>query len=244
MRPETVPKYAMNVGNAGRLGVFAATHRFFTPALPYLFGRFTDAVLADFLGQYKKPCPIAHRHFARPVFHGMTAPDGDGEWNHVLWCVEAEAYPALEAHLLSAVTVDHAHQTLYRIGAQDVTIPDPLALDRGSPAPHALDVVVFGVDASAAAYSVRPPHDPPLWSSARYLPCVVRHPPRTATVALSRAVFDGGGPADVAAAVDALPHRGESVTHPMEHGDVRMGDDVPGRDRLLAELAAYKKENP
>lgn len=188
-----VEKFEMTFGGAEGLHCFTDEVQFFTPALLYMYGRFTDEPLAQFMNEQDGGLQVMHRRFQQPIFKGFEAPmTGNKDWNYVLWGVVKEKYKALENYLLSVSFTASAEGWLSRIGAQDVTILDPLAVDQATivslTAPR-ISIVVWGVDSSLAALSVE------MSPGAVFeMPRLKRHPPQEETVAEAKALFAGRDP--------------------------------------------------
>ena len=114
---------------------------------------------------------------------------GNKDWNHVLWGVVKDKYKALENYLLSVSFTAAAEGWLSRIGAQDVMILDPLAVDQAAivslTAPR-ISIVVWGVDSSQGAVAVE------MSPGAVFeMPRLKRHPPQPETVAEAKALNAG-----------------------------------------------------
>jgi hypothetical protein len=127
--------------------------QFFSIALPYLHGGFTDEPLAVFEYELQASVKFCHHKFPRPIFRGMEAPNGDPAWNFVLWAVEADVWPRLENFLLSVVTTHTPTQAVYRIGAQNLLIADPLTPLAYMPS---VPIVSFGVDSNRGMMAIDP----------------------------------------------------------------------------------------
>lgn len=184
-----VEKFEMAFGKAEGLYRFLEEVQFFSPALLYLYGRFTDEPLAQFMNEQDASLQIMHHRFKSAIFQGFEHVSGDVAWNYVLWGVLKEKYQALENYLLSVSFTASAEGWLSRIGAQDVTILDPLAVDKMAivslDAPR-VPIVVWGVDSSQAALSVE------MSPGAVFeMPKLKRHPPQPETVAEAKALFAG-----------------------------------------------------
>lgn len=237
MSDEVVPKYRMTFGSADRLGVFEQ-YRFFSPALPYLHGRFNDDYLLDFMRGYPAEVRLMWHKFSKPLFRGMQAPDGDREWNFGLWAVEADVYPALESFLLSVSLIDSDRKVTYRLGAQDVLIADPLRVDKRGGVIAAniplLSVVVFGVDASYRRISVYWDDKQPTAS----LPEVRFNAPSERAVAFAKATFTGDNLA--ADAAIGLPR----PVSPPDLNITNIGALPPAQQaELLREIEEYKQKD-
>jgi hypothetical protein len=194
-----VPKYEIRFGRAERLSDFAEEYQFFTPALLYLHGRFSDEPFAQFIDEYAPCLQLMHRQFQRPVFRGLTTPDGDEAWNHVLWAVEKPVWEELENFLLSVVMMDSPFNWVARVGAQDLTILDPLAADRSAIIPNNLaliDIVALGVDGNKICVAMDPGTNPLMDP-----PKIKYHAPQPETVAFGNALFAGQNPLEAREAV-------------------------------------------
>jgi len=144
-------KYELRLGKAKSLCELAADFVFFTPAVLYLKGRFIDAPLADFVYMMAPDCKFYFKKFGRPVFRGLTAPNGDVDWNFVLWAIPKHHWEAFSAWMVG-ITLTYADtKEVAGIGEQRFEVVDPLAADRASVwhsgLPH-LPVAAFGINGS------------------------------------------------------------------------------------------------
>lgn len=207
---EIVEKCTMGFGQAEGLGAFTEAYRFFSPALPYLYGRFTDRFLVQFLAEMSGQIDFLHHRFERSLFAGMESPDGDGAWNSVLWALDVSVYPDFEKFLLSVAVSDPARGSLYRVGVQDVEIVDPLWHDHAavlSPHPPTIPVTVFGVNSNRGAMAVDwAPGQP--WTRPR----VCRYPADAKTCLFTRVLF---GAEDLAKAMDVITPAMPAATKPL-----------------------------
>lgn len=167
-RERLAPKRYLSFGEGVKsLAPFQQRFAFFTPAIAYLHGRFTDRVLLHYL-ETVGPVDLFHTKFDRPLFSGLSARDGDPDWNYVLWAVEQEHWPSLVDHLCAAVATDTPTRCVYRYPTQQVELFDPLVLSRQAVLPRMMpvvDVTVFGVQSNRGiAYlePVEPAHLRPL----------------------------------------------------------------------------------
>jgi hypothetical protein len=166
------------------LAPFAERFAFFTPAIPYLWGRFADALLFHFLELQGCRVDFFHTKFDRPLFQGMTAPDGDADWNYVLWAVERQHWQAFEDYVLAAVVADTPRKTVVRYGSQDLMLVDPLAASRQIVVTTAFlcPVTVFGVRSNKATVAVK--------EVPGTLPQVVWHAPDKQCILYAGAIFE------------------------------------------------------
>lgn len=125
-KPFVVPKYQIVFKNAGKLSDIPG-YVWYTPAILYLWGRYTDINLSDIVQQYD--LQIFWYRFDFPVFRGFTA-NGDPGWNHVLWAAKEEQWPKLVDAILESVQFDIPQKLLYQYALQQFTILDPLTMDR------------------------------------------------------------------------------------------------------------------
>ena len=126
-----LPKRLLTFGDrVKQLSPYGDRFAFFTPAVLYLWGRFPDQILFHFLEHQGCRVDFFHMKFARPLFQGLTAPNGDADWNHVLWAIERPHWQAFEDHVLAAVLTDTPRGLVIRYGAQDLAITDPVANDQ------------------------------------------------------------------------------------------------------------------
>jgi hypothetical protein len=154
--------------------------RFFTPALLYLYGRFTDRVLSDFSAECPDALFLQHT-FDEPLFYGLGAlygvdvpPERCGitlvddrplAWNFHLWAIQAKFYPQFENFMLGVTAVDTPGGRVYRTAVQDIMIQDPLAATSDlRPVRAAVHVFcvdgsdkVLALDAATATLKVWPP---------------------------------------------------------------------------------------
>ena len=209
---DDAPKYPMTFGKAERLGVFE-NYRFFTPALLYLYGRFTDAPLVQFLDEHPD-ARFLHYRFDRPLFTGLDTPDTDNEWNYVLWAIEVEHWEALDNWLLSVTMVDEPGMAVYRVGANDLVIMDPLVADKSPVLPPQLptiEITYYGVNGSEVCCFIEASDiiTPPRKKFSQ---------PQGYMKAFAAALFSGGNPvqaAEEAKAEDELKEQAnEDQNHP------------------------------
>ena len=225
---------------ADRLSQFPK-YKFFTPALLYIHGRFTDAVLQQFRQEMNLDVSYMLHEFKHFIFTGFEDCHGHQGWNRTLWAVEASLWPAFEAFMLSTVISDPKAGLLYRTGVQDITIADPLFSERH---PISADIprttiAVFGVDGSDVAVAVTPsPFESP-WM----LPRLSFHPPLDNTRRMAGELFGR----DNLAAVVASPLRVITPTRPIEFRTQDI-DNLPPAERMaytkaVADYAAWRKQS-
>lgn len=123
-------KRSLRLGAAESLLALQAEYSFFTPAALYLHGMFSDAPLIEHVAALGRDLPLYYHRFARPLFRGLEARDGDADWNAALWAVRWEDWPGLLDHLCGLTVVDPARGRVVRYGQQLFDVADPLVVDR------------------------------------------------------------------------------------------------------------------
>lgn len=202
MSGEKAPKFEMRFGQSERLGDFIGRYQFFSPALLYLYGRFTDEPFIQYMAEKNGNLKLMYRKFRHSLFRDMDTPDGDPDWNYVLWAVERDHWPDLERFLVSVMFFDHHDRWMMKVGSMDVSIIDPLGADRnlGHPSVESVPIVILGVDGNRQCVAVEPRE-----GNFFRPPCVKFHPPQKKTVKLAAAMF-----ADKEDPTDALKKRGKN----------------------------------
>ena len=126
-QPEVVPKYRIQFKNAGKLSDVQG-YVWYTPAILYLWGCFTDTILADIV--QRQAIKLFWYRFDKPVFQGLSRGAGtDDSWNHGLWAARQEDWAQLVDSVLESVQFDIPHKLLYQYGWQTFSIYDPLHVD-------------------------------------------------------------------------------------------------------------------
>lgn len=124
-----VKKEPLRLGRANSLLELAEEYAFFTPAVLYLYGRFRDAPLADFLHMFPD-AKLYYRKFDRPIFRGLEAPSNKNpDWNFVLWAVHTSYWRPLCDFLVSLTFTYEDESALAGVGEQQLSVIDPLAAD-------------------------------------------------------------------------------------------------------------------
>lgn len=199
------PKHWMNFGKGERLSQFDR-YVFFTPAPLYIHGQFDDRPLVDFLAQTKKVAHFMHHLFDKPIFEGLDTPNGNKDWNRALWAMEADAWPEFESFMLAVTPFDLARRSVWRVGAQDLDVLDPLWASKhavvAADAPVAR-VVALGVDGTEGQIGFQAPADPRVGR-----PALRRWPPQPKTIAFAKLLFAGMNPALAIDPPVVLPERG------------------------------------
>jgi len=192
-----VEKSLINFGKLKDLREISKEWQFFTPALLYLFGRFSDEPIARYIDETGVELQLAHYKFNRAVFEGMKSPLGNSEWDHVLWAVPKPQWATFEQYLISIVLVNYKMKTTFGVGSQDLVIIDPLFLDQHTVLPAdvpRLPVVVLGVNGSHNCIAMDTATE-----NTMDRPKVKRYPPQDYAVAYANALFSGSNPTAAAA---------------------------------------------
>ena len=183
-----LPKKELKLGK-GTLTQLSSELSFFSPALLYLHDAFeTDGPLFDFLAEYRQPVDFYHVKFNQRLFKGMQLPDGDRDWEHVLWAVATVHQRVLYDFLCSLCFVNPLTKRVLRVGMRHITIDDPLALESGILLQNRLprlEVAVFGISANDRCIGVVPGAGP------FGLPTVRFFPPDAKVIEYAKAVFKG-----------------------------------------------------
>lgn len=125
LRPFRVPKYRIQFANAAALSDIAG-YVWYTPALLYLWGRFTEVNLADIVTRIQ--LKIFWYRFDQPIFSGLAC-NGDATFDHLLWAAEIEQWPKLVDAILETVQFDLSAKRIYHYAMQEVQVVDPLSQD-------------------------------------------------------------------------------------------------------------------
>ena len=143
-----VKKTRLNLSKYSSLAPLAQEYTFFTPALLYLHGAFLESMWLDYMYELGEPVNFYHYKFEKPLFEGLHTPDGDRDWNHVLWLMEKPFYPSLEDFVCSLSIAHRERRQFRRYGVQRLTLFDPCTVDRRGmylAAAPTVEVNVFGV---------------------------------------------------------------------------------------------------
>lgn len=123
---------------------FTDRYAFFSIAIPYLRGRFTERILVDLIETTGQPVHFLHAKFDKPIFIGLDLPNGDKDWNHVLWAVEHAFWGPLVDQMCAATVKDRSRKFLATYPMQELTIIDPLFADKAVIYPAELPVLKIG----------------------------------------------------------------------------------------------------
>lgn len=182
-----IEKPKIYLGQARRLTELTDLH-FFNPAVLYLHGAFQDSYLIDFVDMLRQPVQFYHYLFQKPIFGGLVSSNNRPEWNHALWAVRCEYWPALEDYLCSMHLMDPVEQDFIRYGVQEFSVPDPLEHDLlGMPGGTRVRVSVLGLDALSRRLAC-------VQLGSVGVPTLRRFPPRPSTRVAGIALLSGHNP--------------------------------------------------
>lgn len=105
-------------------------YAFFTLAPSYLYGMLGDGILIDFINDGQEDCPFHLHKFNRPVFSGLHTPQGDADWNHVLFAIPRPFWEPLTDFLCSITMSLREQDLIVRYGMQELVVLDPLRVDK------------------------------------------------------------------------------------------------------------------
>lgn len=167
------------LGNSG-ISDYSADYAFFTPAILYLRGGFTDGPFADFVAEAKREIPFYYTKFSSPIFRGLESPDGNPAWNHGLFAVRRDDWDELSSWMLTLMLMNPNDKQCNAVAEQRLTVPD-----RGRPA----QVMAFALRGSAATWAFVQDGETPRLARLR---------PSVGTAAFANALLLGENPVDAA----------------------------------------------
>jgi len=193
-----INKHELRLGNAESLLALSAEYTFFTPAILYLYGRFRDAPLFDFVHMVQPAAKFYYKKFSKPIFKGLEArSDGNADWNFVLWAIQKEYWSDFSAWMVSLTLTYQDSQDVAGIGEQHLEIIDPLAHDKMFILQNTLPclpISAFGINSNVSQIGLFPGKR--LTQDLPYL--VMRKPTETMKV-FAAALYGGANPFDVIA---------------------------------------------
>jgi hypothetical protein len=122
-----IKKHALNIGAAKRLCELEGEYVFFTPAVLYLYARFIDAPLIDYIVAMGEDVPLYYYVAPQAIFSGLETPSGDRAWNHALWAVARPYWQSLHDWIGSLILIYQDTRTVFGIGSKEFVVPDPLS---------------------------------------------------------------------------------------------------------------------
>lgn len=123
-------KRKLPLGNAESLTAMSQDYSFFTPGPAFLYGLLSDGTLIDYVNEMGEDVPFFVYKFNKPVFEGLHTPNGDADWNHVLFAVPQEFWESFSGFMCSVVMSIRAQGTVIRWGLQELLVLDPLCVDK------------------------------------------------------------------------------------------------------------------
>jgi hypothetical protein len=180
---------------------------FYTPAILYLWGRFSDTPLTDILTHVD--VPILWHRFDKPLFSGLATPL-DASWNQILWACPRDKWDAFSEAVLETAQLDLAAHTIYTYTLHTIDVFDPISVDRERLViPDRTDRIVahvFAVSTNKFQLELRKP-------KTGTTPAVVRLPPAPEFVRAAERFFA----TPFASEADAL-RRFKLITAAMDDG--------------------------
>ncbi len=201
-----IQKYPLVLGEARALRSLTSDYVFFTPAILYLSGLFSDAVLIDFMQGVGTEVRFYHHKFQAPIFRGLLTPDGDEDWNYVLWAIRKPFWKAFQDFLCSVTITKPDRRLLVGIGYQELKVLDPLTVDKHrivTAESSVLGVGAFGLNGNKYIFAFQPSADPRVT-----LPLVQRYQPGQGMNAFAEALFAGKNPNDARAKAEGFKAKG------------------------------------
>ena len=153
---------------------------FWTPALLYMYGRLTDAVLQEAMAAANEEIPLLYTTFGVKLFSGLEDVGGDSGWNYTLFLCPKEQWGHLENYLCGAVMYNTYDEHVCKYAIQDVVLLDPLVVLPSSE--EVVAVNVFGVLSNFGVYSLRT-------DNAGSPPQLVKNPADAFCVSLANSLF-------------------------------------------------------
>lgn len=105
-------------------------YKFFSPAIPYLWGGFREAYWCDWMMGLGRDVDLFFHRFEQPIFHGFVSSVGDTDWNYGLMACRAEDFDKLVDFFCELTVTMRSAKAALRYGLQEVLVLDPLAMDR------------------------------------------------------------------------------------------------------------------
>jgi hypothetical protein len=162
---ESTKKMPLPLGAASSLKELETEFHFFSPALLYMSGSFSDVIWIDYQKSIGRVLPIFYHQFQTQVFNGLHTQSGDVAWNHSLWAVHKHEWEGVTHWITNSVIADFSTKQVLIFGEQDTTINDPLMSDKKSLAIEKVVVSFFGLRYVNSTYMVE---DDPVFP---YLKC-------------------------------------------------------------------------
>lgn len=121
------PMEALKISTAATLKELAAEYVFFTPALLYTLLPLGDRdPLAEFVALTNCPVEPVWLNFQREILPGLADP----AWTHRIGLFRRDQWQLLREFFGRAAFSDQATGLVARVRWQEITIPDPIAMER------------------------------------------------------------------------------------------------------------------
>lgn len=142
---DRVDKLPLPLGAAAALSELESDFVFFSPAMLYISGCFSDAIWIDLQKRMNARLELYHYKFNTQIFDGLLTRSGDRAWNYVLWAARKHQWQDIVGWVVSTVITDLDSKQALMFGEQDVVILDPLASDKKSLTVTRSTVSAFGL---------------------------------------------------------------------------------------------------
>ena len=124
----------------------------YTIATPALWGGLDDEVLS--IVQQETSLTYHRMVFDKPIFSGF-----DLHWNHTLWAVQQVEWSKLKHEFLGVTKIDTSTSVMVKYGMQELTIFDPIHMDKtslASPTSPTHVIYAFGVMSNVKTVAFNP----------------------------------------------------------------------------------------
>ena len=156
---EKLQPHALKFGQAAALGQLAGEYAFYTPALIHMKIRLMGRnPTAQFIQEYGHEVVPFSTKFDKPIFHGLTL-NGTTAWNHVLFAMSIEHWPAFKDFMGTMAFVDRALKLFARVRTREFAVADPIYFAKAIALPAQLPTVpitVFCLDTNQGCAWIEP----------------------------------------------------------------------------------------
>ncbi len=154
---QVVPKYQLKFKGSGTVKDHSE-YAWFTPALLYLWGSFTDVQLYDVVT--RRDIQIFWYKFQKPIFKNIP-----GAWSQALWACKADKWDDFCSDVLEVVALDARRKTYMEYALQRISVMDPLQADSSlvtdPSAVSLVDIGVFAVRSNKFELAIMPDNSSP-----------------------------------------------------------------------------------
>ena len=153
---EQFPKVPLPLGLSKSLYEMLADFVFFTPALANLHGAFVDGHFVDLQKDMTAPLKIYKHKFFSSIFKNLVKTDGDSSWNHTLFAIHKDLWPALEDHICGITMFSLARKLAAKFAIQTFNIADPLASDLHMLVSNVIPIKAIGIISNNSTICFKP----------------------------------------------------------------------------------------